>query len=82
MAQLRFTIGVDRAVPIKDCLTEVGQWPGCETIKGIAVLGESGGSFMVKIIDYGFTKKRLADRVAGCVQREKRRYPPEELTLP
>jgi hypothetical protein len=48
-------------------------WPGCETVQGLAVLGNGGGNFSVHVVDYGLAKKNLADRALRCIQREKQR---------
>jgi hypothetical protein len=69
----RFTAGISRADLTRDCLQELRMWPGCETVGGVAVLGELGGRFMVRVTDYGLAKKPLTDRALRCIQREKLR---------
>jgi hypothetical protein len=50
-------------------------WPGCETVTSVGILAAPGGRFAVRVIEYGEAKKRLADRAARCIEREKlRRY--------
>jgi hypothetical protein len=57
------------------CLRELHMWPGCETVTSVGVLVAANGRFMVRVIDYGDAKKRLADRALRCIEREKlRRY--------
>jgi hypothetical protein len=73
MGFLRHTIGIARADLIRDCLQELHLWPGCETVEGVAVLGDSRGKFTVHVIDYGLAKKRIADHALRCIQREKLR---------
>jgi len=73
MGFIKHTIGISRADLTRDCLQEVRLWPGCETVEGIAVLGDLRGRFTVHVIEYGLAKKNLADRALGCVQREKQR---------
>jgi hypothetical protein len=48
-------------------------WPGCETVRSVAVLGDLRGKFTVHVIDCGLAKKSLADRALRYVQREKQR---------
>jgi hypothetical protein len=75
MALLKHTTAISRVDLMRDCLDQIRQWPGCETIKEIGVLGDLQGGFTVHIIDYGRSKKRCADRAMLCVQREtQRRY--------
>jgi hypothetical protein len=69
----RFTVGISRADLTRDCLQQLRLWPGCETVQGIAVLGNVGGKFTVHVVDYGSAKKNLADRALRCIQREKQR---------
>jgi hypothetical protein len=73
MVLLRYTTAISRADLIRDCLHQIRQWPGCETIQAIEVSDDLRGSFAVKIVDYGFAKKRYADRAMLCVQRETQR---------
>jgi hypothetical protein len=73
MGFLRHTIGISRADLTRDCLKELRLWPGCETVEGLAVLGQMGGRFTVHVVDYGLAKKKLADRALRYVQREKQR---------
>jgi hypothetical protein len=57
------------------CLRELQMWPGCETVTSVGILAAPGGRFAVRVIEYGEAKKRLADRAARCIEREKlRRY--------
>ena len=75
MVLLRYTTAVSRADLIRDCLHQIRQWPGCETIKAIEIHDDPKGGFAVKITDYGTSRKRYADRAMLCVQREtQRRY--------
>ena len=75
MGFTRQTIGIGRADLTRDCLQQLRLWPGCETVEGLGVLGNSRGEFNVHVIDYGAAKKKLADRALRCIQREKlRRY--------
>jgi hypothetical protein len=73
MGFLKHTIGIARADLIRDCLQEIRLWPGCETVDGVAVLGDLGGRFTVHVTDYGLAKKLVADRAVRCIQREKLR---------
>ena len=58
----------------RECLRELRLWPGCETVKGVAVLmGRPRGKFTVHVAEYGSAKKN-ADRAIGCIQREKLRH--------
>jgi hypothetical protein len=75
MGFVKHTIGISRADLVRDCLQQVRLWPGCETVEGVAVLGDLRGRFTVHVIAYGAAKKILADRALRCIQREKlRRY--------
>ncbi len=69
----RFTVAIGRADLTRDCLEQLRLWPGCETVEGIAVLGDMRGKFTVHVIDYGLARQRLADRALRCIQREKQR---------
>jgi hypothetical protein len=69
----RATIGISREDLTRDCLQQVRMWPGCETVRSVAVLGDLRGKFTVHVIDYGLAKKSLADRALQYVQREKQR---------
>jgi hypothetical protein len=69
----RATIGINREDLTRDCLQQVRMWPGCETVRSVAVLGDLRGKFTVHVIDYGLAKKSLADRALQYVQREKQR---------
>ena len=51
-------------------MCELRLWPGCETVKGVAVLMGPRGKFTVHVVEYGSAKKN-ADRAIGCIQREK-----------
>jgi hypothetical protein len=66
----QFTTGIIRADLTRDCIQQLRLWPGCETVEGIAVLGNDGGKFSVHVVDYGLAKKRVADRALRCIQRE------------
>jgi hypothetical protein len=68
--QKTFTTGISRADLTRDCLQQVRQWPGCETVEGLAVLSAGDGKFTVHVADYGLAKKRIADRALRCIQRE------------
>jgi hypothetical protein len=75
MVLLRYTTAIGRADLMRDCLAQIRQWPGCETVKEIEIIGDSKGSFAVQIVDYGHSRKRYADRAMLCIQREtQRRY--------
>jgi hypothetical protein len=65
-----FTIGISRADLTRDCLQQVRQWPGCETVEGLAALSAGDGKFTVHVAAYGMAKKRIADRALRCIQRE------------
>jgi hypothetical protein len=68
------TIGLAYAALRKECLDAVRQWPGCETVRGIQIIRDNqSGGFSVRVTLYGKADERIADRAAGCVQREKRR---------
>jgi hypothetical protein len=69
----RPTIGISREDLTRDCLQQLRIWPGCETVRSVAVLGDLRGKFTVHVIDCGLAKKSLADRALRYVQREKQR---------
>lgn len=71
MGRLRFTAAMSRGDLVRDCLTEIRGWPGCETVAAIGVFADAKSGFVVRILEYGSANKRLADRAALCVQREK-----------
>jgi hypothetical protein len=73
MMLLRYTTAISRADLVRDCLNQIRQWPGCETIAAIEIRGDPKGGFAVKIIDYGVSRKRHADRAMLCIQRETQR---------
>ena len=73
MGFIKHTIGISRADLTRDCMQHLRLWPGCETVEGLAVLGDSSGKFTVHIVEYGVAKKNLADRALRCIQREKQR---------
>jgi hypothetical protein len=73
MGYFRPTIGISREDLTRDCLQQLRMWPGCETVRSVAVLGDLRGKFTVHVIDYGLAKKSLADRAVRYVQREKQR---------
>jgi hypothetical protein len=73
MGFVKHTIGISRADLTRDCLRELRLWPGCETIAGVAVLGDLRGKFTIHVTEYGAAKKALADRALRCIQREKQR---------
>jgi hypothetical protein len=73
MGFLRHTVGIGRPDLTRDCLQHLRLWPGCESVEGLAVLGDSRGKFTVYVVDYGRAKKSLADRALRCIQREKQR---------
>ena len=70
----RHTYGIARADLTRDCLRELRLWPGCETVEGLAVLGDERGKFTVHVVGYGSAKKKNADRALRCIQREKLRH--------
>jgi hypothetical protein len=74
MGFVKHTIGIVRADLVRDCLQQLRLWPGCETVEGIAVLGDLRGRFTVHVTDYGLAKKHIADRAIRCIQREKLRH--------
>jgi hypothetical protein len=68
-------IEISRETLARICLGELHMWPGCETVASVGILAAPNGGFMVRVIEYGEAKKRLADRAARCIEREKlRRY--------
>lgn len=69
----RFTIGINRADLTRDCLHQLRLWPGCETVQSIAIVEGPRGKFTIQGLDYGTSKKSLADRALRCIQREKQR---------
>ena len=73
MAFVKHTIGISRADLTRDCLQQLRLWPGCETVEGLAVLGDLRGKFTVHVTDYGLAKKSITDRALRCIQREKLR---------
>ena len=75
MGFLKHTVEISRADLTRDCLEQLRLWPGCETVAGVAILGDQRGRFTVHVVDYGASSKRVADRALRCIQREKlRRY--------
>jgi hypothetical protein len=75
MGFVKHTTAISRSDLTRDCLQELRLWPGCETVLGLAVLGDLRGRFTVHAIDYGLAKKNIADRALRAIQREKlRRY--------
>jgi len=73
MGFLKHTVEISRADLTRDCLQQLRLWPGCETVAGVAVLGDQRGRFTVHVVDYGASSKRIADRALRCIQREKLR---------
>ena len=73
MGFVKHTIGSSRADLTRDCLQQLRLWPGCETVEGVAVLGELRGKFTVHVTEYGLAKKNIADRALRAIQREKLR---------
>jgi hypothetical protein len=73
MGFVKHTIGISRADLTRDCLQQLRLWPGCETVEGVAVLGDPRGKFSVHVTDYGLAKKNISDRALRCIQREKLR---------
>jgi hypothetical protein len=69
----RYTTGITRQDLARDCLRDLRHWPGCETVEGVAVLGEGRGKFTVHVVEYGLAEKKDADRALRCIQREKLR---------
>ena len=75
MASRPVKIEISRETLARLCLGELHMWPGCETVASVGILGASCGRFLVRVIEYGEAKKRLADRAVRCIEREKsRRY--------
>lgn len=70
----RYTAGITREDLTRECLQQLHLWPGCETVEGLAVLVDGRGKFTVHVVGYGLTKKKIADRAIGCIQREKARH--------
>jgi hypothetical protein len=56
------------------CLHEIRMWPRCETVVSVGVLAALDDRFMLRVIEYGETKKNLADRALRCIEREKLRH--------
>jgi hypothetical protein len=73
MGFVRSTAGITREDLTRDCLRELRLWPGCETVKGLAVLMNNDGKFTVHVAAYGLATKKNADRALRCIQREKAR---------
>ena len=46
---LKYTIGIGRADLTRDCVQQFRQWPGCETVEGLGVLGDLRGGFTVHV---------------------------------
>lgn len=65
--------GLDRTTLALACLADLRAWPGCETVVSVGILADAGGRFLVRVIDYGTSNKRLADRAVRCVERERQR---------
>jgi hypothetical protein len=75
MAKPVETVGMSYGALRKECLEEVRQWPGCETIGGIQIIRDNTrGGFTVKVTLYGKADEKTANRAINCVQREKRRH--------
>src|SRR5258708_32664012 len=45
MGFVKHTIGISRGDLTRDCLQQLRLWPGCQTVQGIAVLGDLPGRF-------------------------------------
>lgn len=65
--------GLDRSSLALACLYDLRAWPGCETVVSVGILAEAGGRFLVRVIDYGASNKRLADRAVRVIERERQR---------
>ncbi len=72
---MRFkTIGISYGALRKECLQEIRQWPGCQTVTGIQIVrNNSPSGFSIRVTLYGKADQKIADRAMNCVQREKRR---------
>ena len=69
------TVGLSYGALRKECMGELRQWPGCETVGGIQIMrSNKPGDFSVRVTLYGKADKKIADRAIICVQREKRRH--------
>ncbi len=69
------TVGLSYGALRKECMEELRQWPGCETVGGIQIMrSNKPGDFSVRVTLYGKADKKIADRAINCVQREKRRH--------
>jgi hypothetical protein len=73
MVFVRPTIAISRADLARDCLQQLRQWPGCESVGTVGVLAGQRDRFTLHVIDYGAAPKRLADRALRCIEREKLR---------
>jgi hypothetical protein len=73
MGCVKKRIAISRQDLAQYCLEEIRQWPGCDTVQSLGVLGDLGGGFTVHVAAYGSAKKRIADRTVRCIQREKLR---------
>jgi hypothetical protein len=62
MGFLKHTIGLSRTDLITDCLAEIRQWPGCETVHEIAILAEGETGLLVRVVRYGAAKEKVADQ--------------------
>jgi hypothetical protein len=74
MRLVKHTVAISREDLAQDCLQQLRLWPGCETVEGVAVLGDLRGGFTVHVIQYGLTKINTANRALRAIQREKLRY--------
>jgi hypothetical protein len=69
------TVGMSYAALRKECLEDLRQWPGCESVAGIQIIRDNTpGGFTVRVTLYGKADEKIADRAIACVQREKRRH--------
>ena len=74
MAFVRHTIEISREKLAGDRLKQIWQWPGCQDIRSVGVLGDLRGGFTIHVTDYGSVKIKLADRAVRCIQREQQRH--------
>ena len=74
MVWIRHTVAIDRTELARISLSHVRLWPGCETVVSIAVLSMPPDRFALRVIEYGMTPVKLADRALRAIEREALRY--------
>jgi hypothetical protein len=69
----RPTTPISRGELARESLEDLRGWPGCERVVSVGVLSAPPDRFLLRVIQYGLAKKRLADRAIRFIEREKLR---------